>query len=212
MKKNIWTKILLISFILLLIITIYGGILLKGDIKTFEESETNLSSTIANKEKIINEKLDEILTLEENNKNLQEEVSLKTENIETLTSDLLLKQNSNSLLLQETNDLTKEIEDLSDNITILESTVNCSSTLYDIDFSSQASVSQSLIKIVEEKYGTVDDAEWDILFNNTKTSIHTLTEEFTHKFFVYFDEPDFSYNEGVFVVSQACWLTLDEGN
>lgn len=84
-------------------------------------------------------------------------------------------------------------------------------TSSDINYSSNSTVSNSLESWIEDTWGSVDKSEWDIVWNGSRTSYHTLTGgEYSYPFIVYFDEEDLGYSNGVFNIAEHCWLDLDE--
>ena len=88
----------------------------------------------------------------------------------------------------------------------LEATTRCDRTPTTIDYSSQSGVSNSLKTWLEETIGTIDDAEWDIVWDNSKTAIHYLYGEFLYVYIVFFDEPDLNHANSIFDVSNICCL------
>jgi hypothetical protein len=78
------------------------------------------------------------------------------------------------------------------------------------DYSSNASLSNSLKAFIGQIGGNTTYATWDLLWPNSKNATHRITvhqdgRSFTNVFIVYFNEKDFS-NKGVFWVNRGCWL------
>ena len=101
-------------------------------------------------------------------------------------------------------DLTKAKSELQ----TYKSVAMCSGRSPSINYTSNSTVSTSLKAWLEDRKGSIDNAEWDVIWNNARPSYHKLSGEFLWPYIVYFDEEDFGYIAGVFDVSRQCWLDL----
>lgn len=82
----------------------------------------------------------------------------------------------------------------------------CGDSPLSIDYSSNTTVSNSLKAWLEDTKGTIDTARWDVIWNNSRTTIHKLTGKYLFVYIVYFDESDLGKKQAVFDLSNMCWL------
>ena len=79
----------------------------------------------------------------------------------------------------------------------------------DFNFSSNASISSSLEEIVGENYGKVINSDWDVVYNNAKTSIHRLdTKDYLFVFIVSFEGDIANNSNSIFWVGRMCLLDI----
>ncbi len=88
----------------------------------------------------------------------------------------------------------------------LEEANQCDSKPVSINYSGNATVSDSIKTWLENTQGKVNTVDWDSVWGNSRTSIHKLTGEYLFIFIVYFNEPDLGYKNAVYDVGNMCWL------
>lgn len=109
-----------------------------------------------------------------------------------------------------TNLLDSMISGLRDEIESLEESLKCRDNPPQINYISQDIVASGLQVFVEDHWGNVRRNEWNIIRGNSYLSKHTffMDDGISLEFLVYFDEPDFGWNNGVFFINEACWLDI----
>lgn len=147
------------------------------------------------------------------------EISVLQNGLEELQSAKLELETENTTLTDQVNELTsandKMESDLIDikslystsqnNLSTLQNSIMCSERPSTIDFTNNSTVSADLKEFIDEpSYKT---ATWDVVWNNSKVTIHKITGEYLYEFVVYFNEPSFGYSEAIFDVGKMCWLS-----
>jgi hypothetical protein len=84
--------------------------------------------------------------------------------------------------------------------------LSCGATPPEIDYTSNATASQSLKKHVENTRGSVDDADWEVLWANSQIAIHRLWGKYLYIYIVSFDDPELGNRAWVFDVEGRCFL------
>jgi len=102
-------------------------------------------------------------------------------------------------------DLKSENSKLSAEIEDLNSYLLCSDRPDEIDYTSDATVSNSLKSWIELDV-SIETAEWDTVWNNDLTTIHQLTGEYLFEYIVFFDDPEMGTVNAVFDISGMCFL------
>ena len=97
-------------------------------------------------------------------------------------------------------DLKSENSKLSAEIEDLNSYLLCSDRPDEIDYTSDATVSNSLKSWIELDV-SIETAEWDTVWNNDLTTIHQLTGEYLFEYIVFFDDPEMGTVNAVFDIS-----------
>lgn len=126
----------------------------------------------------------QVATLAAENSNLQSDKSILQSELRTATASYSRSQN----------DLLR-----------LENSIMCKDKPKEINFSSNSTVSASLKDWLDKS--NYKKATWEAIWSNSKTSTHTITEEYTHRFIVYFDEPNLGFKNAVFYIDEVCWLS-----
>jgi hypothetical protein len=90
-------------------------------------------------------------------------------------------------------------------ISNLEEALLCGNDPLTIDYSSQSTVSNSLKTWLEETEGTIDRADWDVIWSNNRAALHYLCGEYLWPFVVFFDDSS-GFKNRVFVIQGTCWL------
>ena len=75
-----------------------------------------------------------------------------------------------------------------------------------IDYTSNSTVSASLKQWLEDTEGSIDKADWDVIWSNGLAAIHKLTGEYLWMYVVYLDDPEWNLSERVFDVRHHCFL------
>lgn len=91
-------------------------------------------------------------------------------------------------------------------ISALSSAIVCENKPSTIDYSSNSSVSESLKTWLGDTQGKIDYTTWDIVWNNSKTTIHKLTGKYLFVYVVFFNDTKMGSTNGVFDVGNMCWL------
>jgi hypothetical protein len=106
--------------------------------------------------------------------------------------------------------LDKEIT-MTEKKTSVEGTVK--NPLKNISFSSNSAVSRDLKAWVSARSGSVHDARWDVIWSNTRDSIHYIRvkKDSGNVMYVFVTYLDNKRNpESVFDIDNQCWLYLAE--
>ena len=104
--------------------------------------------------------------------------------------------------------LSKSVVDSEKEVAELEEIAICQDVIVppEIDYTSNQTVSTSLKTWLEDIKGQIDTAKWDLIWGNSRASIHKLTGEFLWVFLVKFDEPAIEHTSGVFWIDGGCYL------
>lgn len=97
---------------------------------------------------------------------------------------------------------SREVDDLRSQL----ANSDCASQPSSIDYSSNTSVSNSLMTWVKNSKESIDTSDWDLVWANSKTTIYKLYGQYLHVFIVFFDEPNTNSANQVFDVNFMCWL------
>jgi hypothetical protein len=105
--------------------------------------------------------------------------------------------------------ISKNISEIKDlNILLLKyQTLDCSSLLTDVDFTSKDTISKILDKIVGDQDGKILSASWNILWSDSKTSMYkVIGAKRTFYFLVFFDDPATGSQPLIMDVKNHCVL------
>lgn len=233
MKKK-WLYLLLI-FTLMLIISgwLYAytyGNSLKAEIMDYKE----------NLDEIVSENSQKVLTLEENIDDLNTKIiNLQSDNEIQIVKEYELSEQVNELTdrLDAANDSIEAVNEknqklqatLDDKEHLLQSNIkqikdaerqaerykamaicDLDTAPFKINFTSNSTVSNSLKDYLESTIGTIEKSEWEVVWNNSKVSIHKLSGEYLSVFLVYFDEPSLGYKQAIFDFAHQCYWDIKE--
>ena len=77
----------------------------------------------------------------------------------------------------------------------------------EIDYTSNYTVAESIKESLEEVYESIDDYEWEAVWNNsTDVFYHRQNGEYLYPFVVFFENEDTNTLNGVFSLTGQCWL------
>lgn len=166
------------------------------------------SINVAAAQAVVNEKVDALetalddigslkLILEgstETNTSLQQEVAELTERYETLNGQIYDLRSKNRALERKAN--------------TAENALMCTGARPNINYSSNSTVSSSIKTWLENNEGSMTDTEWEVVWNNSKTTIHRLTGEYLWVYIAYFPEDGLDFTTAVFDINRQCWLSL----
>lgn len=99
----------------------------------------------------------------------------------------------------------REIVELNRKLDDAEEIALCPNRPKSINYTNNATVSNSLKKWVEEKE-KINSVNYHSIWTNSNTAYHELTGQYLYVFIVYFDEPDMGYTNRVFSVGQGCFV------
>lgn len=187
--------------------------------------------------------LDRELLIEQNNSmllssqvdTLTDEKQTLTTNLTTLDSQLAALEEEKTNLLNENNLLLEESEALKESVkqkttqiskltrekTAITDKFMCDRTISNVDFSTNKSVSDSLVDyVMDTKSGSepVSANYWNTVWTGEKYSIHTVAvfsakdnTNYIWKFTAYFKGEAYGdHVNGIFYNDQQCWLYLDK--
>lgn len=147
-----------------------------------------------------------------------EKVSALETEIESFQNQLTEAEELNSELTIQLSDMEEDYSSLNDRFQQatsernhfrsmyqdISSTVSCGATI-DVNYASNADVSNSLREYLEREEGSVKDATWDVVWGNSRTTIHRLnTSEYLFVYIVFFEER--GAEPAVFSIGQECFI------
>lgn len=103
-------------------------------------------------------------------------------------------------------DLLSQLRIEQQKVSSYEKTTMCKSAPITIDYAGNSAVSNSLKSWLEDTQGMIEDVSWDIVWSNSKTSIHKLTGEYLYVYIVYFNETTLGNKNSIYDVNNQCWL------
>lgn len=125
-----------------------------------------------------------------------------------LETQLQELEEKNTFLSDQFDEAVSEREAFRRRYETMQDVVSCGETV-EINYASHADVSNSLRKYIEEISGSVEDVNWDVVFNNSTTSIHRLrTSEYLFPYVVFFG--DHGTKQTVFSITGSCFLDVAE--
>ena len=158
-------------------------------------------------------------------KSLDETLSSRTAE---LTSARVEIEQKNNEIVQKDNEITDLTSKLSDKtaeynksvadaqniaaeLAQLKNSITCQNADgYVFHFTSNSAISEDLKTFVGDRGGSVVNATWETVWNNSKTAIHDLrTSEFKYAFVVFFDESSLHNKKMIFWLDQQCYLPLN---
>ncbi len=149
---------------------------------------------------------DENSALQDENSALQEGVASANSAISTATVELDVSHGTIDRQLEELSEIRSELSSTESRVEELEGIGLCDRRPTTIDYSSNSSASQSIKSWVENTQGSIDKAEWEVVWNNSKVSIHRVWGEFLWVYIVYFDDEDLGNVNSVFDFTEHCFL------
>lgn len=105
-----------------------------------------------------------------------------------------------------------QVDDLLARLARCEGQLDCERVTAEIDYTSNATVSESLKRHVEETRGSVDTADWEVIWSDSKTAIHRLRGKYLYVFLVWFDEPELGIHAGTLDLNQVCFIDRPEAS
>jgi hypothetical protein len=143
----------------------------------------------------------EISNLTQENQNTQQELLSAQDQIAELENEKSSLQGRNDDLYFQLRDKESELSTIKDRI------VCTDQPSIDLSYTSNSKASSILKYYVGEIVGSVDSAEWEVIWTDSKTAIHYLaSDEYLVTFIVYFDEKELNSKKGIFWVARQCWL------
>jgi len=135
---------------------------------------------------------------------LNEDLSLKEEGLTTAQDDLKKAVEVKNNYIDQYNIELKEKEHYKE----LFDATSCPTSVQ-MNYTSNSTMSNSLKSYVEDEWGSVNNSEWEVVWNNSKTAYHKITGEFLFPFIVFFDDDDLGNTNAVFDFTGQCWLDYD---
>lgn len=130
--------------------------------------------------------------------------------VEEANSELTIQLNEAEERYSSLNDrfhqATSERDDFRSMYQSISNTVSCGETV-DINYASNADVSNSLRRYLEETQGTVENADWDVVYSNSTIAIHRLrTSEYLFVYVAFFEDRNVGTEPAVFSIDHECFL------
>lgn len=73
-------------------------------------------------------------------------------------------------------------------------------------YTNNSSVSEQLKTWVGDTFESVSKAEWEVIWNNARTSIHRLTGDHMYVFIVDYEDTNLGLKDSVYYVNRSCFL------
>ena len=134
------------------------------------------------------------------------------EEIDTLRGELDVAKSALKSASDSKKELIIELSVLKTELSKFKNTVTCSGFRPDINYTSNATVSNSIKSWLEDREDSIDKKEWDIIWNIAWLSIHRLYGDYLWKYIVYFEDSDLDFKESVFDVTNQCWHDMVTSN
>jgi hypothetical protein len=208
-----------ISLAVLLILISVGAYLMIGDRnnRLVELSRQNNEGESRSNELtgLLNQKATEQAAVESDLELAKSEVATLSGDLTRATETIGALHQSSTQMAADLGQTTVELNNLKVKMEDLSATVLCdTSGKYpqpEITFTTNATISSQLKNFITEIKGNVIVANWESIWTNSKSAIHSLTtrssknEKITDVFLVYFTETTVT-SEGIFWVNNQCWL------
>jgi len=76
----------------------------------------------------------------------------------------------------------------------------------DFDYTSNATISDGLSAWVGDRSGSVTNTAWEVIWNNSRTSIHKVWAQYLEVFIVTFEDPDMDATDSIYYIAGHCYL------
>jgi archaellum component FlaC len=139
---------------------------------------------------------------------LQKDQGLQSD-LTKANTDLQTLKTQSDAISNELSSMTSEYNDAAAQVTKLNNSITCSFSISgNLDYTDNSAISKSLSNWVGENDGTVTKATWDIVYNNSKTSIHKINGQKYLWVFVVDFSADKNDKNSVYMVGPNCFLDL----
>jgi len=208
--------VIVILVVLLVLVGISGWVFailrqeqLSGELN---DSRDKYLIEIQNTEALVSECENEKSTVENILQEAKSEIEKQKQEIQSNNEERNTANEKYIQLSDESRLKDNKISDISTELVIAnkyKNTLFCVNRPSEIDYSSNATVSNSLKKWLEDTQGPIEKTEWEVIWSGPDITNHYLHGEFFRAYMVYFHEPEWGIKQGVYDLYGQCFLDLD---